>query len=657
MSEVVESTAAASAPTVLLRDLSDADFAGLYDTDRFTATVLSNRLRYSVQHVATGLLHRAFSPIIALAYDFAVAVCGPPEQGYQMAAVTNALTVFLGTMADGVKVAVEEYGPENLNPGDLLICNDPSRMGNHPNDLCFIRPVFQDGRIVSFVVLRAHQIDIGGTVAGGFSGSKRNTYENGLVISPRLMYAAGEPVRETFSMIFDNVRFGQMLLPDFKTMQSCCELGERLIVESIDRYGLPAYLGTLRYSCDATAESMRTALAGLPDGGYEGAAMLDADGIDAEEEYTVHLALRKRGARFEADFSGSSRQARTSINGGALDAKTAIGVALKMLLDPHSEFTSGSFRDIDIVIPPGTVASALPPDGPIMLYWEVGSVIFNALQMALAEALGERALGGDQGSNNVHNAWGVAADGTPWACSSLAGGETGPWGAGRAGDADGHASPYLVNIMSPSLESLEADFPLRFLRKEYVPDTAGAGVHRGGAAILKDVMWLQEAEHQSLPMRFKHPSGTGVQGGADGANGAVWVFGQDGRETDGEGVFIAVGEDSVYADAEPVAGVLDPATNAIDPAGSYVYFGDPQVRSTKVGATYRYLTNGGGGWGDPFERDPELVKRDVRDGYVSIEGAARDFGVVVAGDPERDPERLTIDEGATARLRGARQGG
>ncbi|MBS1885955.1 MAG: hydantoinase B/oxoprolinase family protein, partial [Actinobacteria bacterium] len=102
------SEALAAAPATLLRDLGDAEFEALYDTDRFTATVLSNRLRYSVQHVATGLLHRAFSPIIALAYDFAVAVCGPPEQGYQMAAVTNALTVFLGTMADGVRVAVEE---------------------------------------------------------------------------------------------------------------------------------------------------------------------------------------------------------------------------------------------------------------------------------------------------------------------------------------------------------------------------------------------------------------------------------------------------------------------------------------------------------------------------------------------------------------------
>ncbi|MBS1886049.1 MAG: hydantoinase B/oxoprolinase family protein, partial [Actinobacteria bacterium] len=333
------------------------------------------------------------------------------------------------------------------------------------------------------------------------------------------------------------------------------------------------------------------------------------------------------------------------------------GVGLKMLLDPYSEFTSGSFRDIDIVIPPGTVASALPPDGPIMLYWEVGSVIMGSLLRALAEALGERALGGDTGSNNVHNAWGVGPEGIPWACSSLAGGETGPWGANSAADGDGHTCPYLLNIMSPSLESLEADFPLMMLRKEYVPDTAGAGFNRGGAAIVKDVMWTGPAEHQSLPMRFKHPSGIGVRGGRDGTNGAVWVFGPDGRATSGEGVFVAADDDSVYAAATPIAGVLDPATNIPDPAGEYVYFGDPRVRTTAVGATYRYLTNGGGGWGDPFERDPERVKRDVRDGYITIDAAARDFGVVVGGDPEHDPEGLTVDDDATARLRAAAKEG
>jgi N-methylhydantoinase B len=644
-------TASTLETPTLLRDLTDDQFSGIYDTDRFTATVLSNRLRYSVLHVATGLLHRAFSPIIALSYDFAVAVCAPPEQGYQMAAVTNGLTVFLGTMADGVRVAVEEYGVDRLKPGDLLICNDPSRMGNHPNDVCFIRPVFDREKLVSFMVLRAHQIDIGGVAPGGFSGSKRNTYENGLIISPRLLYSEGEPVRETFSLIFDNVRFGQMQLPDFKTIQGCCVLGEQLLQESIERYGIEAYLGTLRYTCDSSAESMRTAFATLPDGDYEGADGIDADGVDASEEYRVKVMLRKRGARIEADFSGSSRQARTSINGGALDAKNAVGVGLKMLLDPESEFTSGSFRDIDIVMPPGTVTSALPPEGAIFLYWEVASVIMSSLIRALADALGEKAIGGDCGSNNLHNAYGVRPDGTAWACSALAGGETGPWGADRGNDGDGHTCPYLLNIICPSSESLEADFPVMIMRKEYAPDSGGAGFNRGGAAILKDVMWTEAAEHQTMPVRFRHGSGVGVVGAGSGAKGAVWIFDQDGAETSGEQVFVATDDDAVYSDSVPVAGMMEAGTNRLDPDGEFAYYCSTPVWSTSAGATWRYLTNAGGGWGNPLERDPERVKTDVRDGYVTIEAAERDFGVIVNGDPENDPEGLELDLDATAERR------
>lgn len=633
-------------PQTLLRDLSDAEFLEHYGTDPFTASVLSNRLRAAAQHVATGLLHRAFSPIIALAMDYVCAILGPPEQNYRMVTATNGLTVFLGTLQDGVRVAVEEYGVDRLAPGDLLICNDPSRVGNHANDVCFIRPVFHSGRLVGFMVLRAHVIDIGGITPGGFDTNKKNVYETGLIIGPRLLFQAEEPVRETFTMIFDNSRFGEIQLPDYKTIHSCCRFGESLIVESIDRYGVDAYLGTLEYSCDTTAERMRLAIAELPDGDYEGQAGIDADGVDADEEYLVRVQIAKRGDRIEADFSGSSRQARTAINAGALDAKTAVGVGLKVLLDPLGHFTSGSFRNIDIVIPPGTIASALPPDGAIFFYWEVANTVMTALIDALGDALGDRAVGGDCGSNNVHNAFGVRPDGTPWAAGAVAGAETGPVGADRHRDGEGHVCPYLINIISPATEGIEAQFPVMVMRKEYAADTAGTGLHRGGAAILKDIQWTGPAQHQVAPFRFRKPSGLGVHGGASGIQGGLWVFGMDGADTG----FVDA-DDSAYADAKAIAGVMNPETNRLDPDGEYAYYASQRTWSTQPGATFRYLTNGGGGWGEPTARDPEAVKRDVRDGYVSVEAAAIHYGVVVLGDPETDPEGLRVDADATAALR------
>ncbi|MEN0139012.1 MAG: hydantoinase B/oxoprolinase family protein [Rhodococcus sp. (in: high G+C Gram-positive bacteria)] len=629
----------------LIRDLSDEEFAAKYKTDPFTASVLGNRLRASAEHVGTDLLHRAFSPIIALAMDYVCAICGPPEQNYRMVTATNGLTVFLGTIQDGVRTAVEEYGVDRLVPGDLLICNDAVRMGNHPNDMCYIRPIFHDGRIVSFMVLRAHMLDIGGITPGGFSARKHNVYENGLVVSPRLLFHAEEPVRETFSLLLDNVRFGEIQLPDQKTIHSCCRLGEQMIQDCISRYGIDAYLGTLDYNCDSTAERMRTALEELPDGDYYGEGSLDADAVDADETYLIKIKLTKRGGNLEADLSGSSRQARTSINAGALDTKTALGVGLKILLDPHGHFTSGSFRNIDIVLPPGTIASALPPDGAVFFYFEVGHAIMSALIDALSDALGDRAVAGDTGSNNVHNAYGVMPDGSAWACSAVAGAETGPVGADRNGDGEGHSCPYLTNIISPATEAIEAAFPVMIMQKEYATDTAGVGRHRGGAAIRKDILWTAEAEHEPAPFRFRNPSGLGVFGGRDGRQGGVWLFNRNGAEAD----FIP-DTDAVYPDATPIAGLVDSDTNLLDPSGNFAYYGR-ESWTTAPGATWRYLSNAGGGWGNPIDRAPDDVRRDVRDGYISVASAAERYGVVIDGDPDYDPEGLTVDVEGTAELR------
>jgi hypothetical protein len=195
-------------PESLVRDLTDDDFQARYACDRFTATVLASRFRYVVQHMCTGLLNNAFSVILRDWYDFAATIAGPPEQEYSMPAMSNSLVLFVGTMTDAVRSAVVEFGPENLSEGDILMVNDPYRIGTHVNDVCFIRPIFRDGKIVAFVNLQAHMLDMGGVVPGGFAGTKRDVFENGLVISPQLIYHEDKPVKSAWSLIFDNARFG-----------------------------------------------------------------------------------------------------------------------------------------------------------------------------------------------------------------------------------------------------------------------------------------------------------------------------------------------------------------------------------------------------------------------------------------------------------------
>lgn len=644
------------APESRIRERSDEDFRDSYGCDRFTASVIVNRLRYVVEHMSAGFMREAFSPIIKDWYDFACTISGPPELDYPMAVVSNSLVVFLGTMADAVRNTVEEFGPGNLSPGDVLICNDPYRGGTHVNDVLFIRPVFADGRIVSFVNMRAHQLDIGGTVAGGFSATKKNVYENGVVIPPVLLWSKDQPVRSTFSLIFDNSRFGGLLLPDFKSILEQLKLGESLVRENIARYGLEAYLGSLSYACDTSAERMRDAIAMIPDGDYTGTSLIDADGLDDTVDYTVKITLRKRGSEIEADLSGTSAQARTCINCGILDAKTAIGVALTMLLDPEVPFTSGTWRNIDLVAPPGSLLFSLPPDGAIMFFWESSGALVSAIFDALNPVLGTNGVAGDYGSTNTHLANGLRADGSGWSSATQCGGEHGPWGATKEGDGDSYTVLFTLNNLDPSTETIEHDAPVVVLRKEHAIDSGGPGAHRGGAANLKDTLWLTDAEQYLSPFRTKVATGVGANGGGVGRLGGIWFFPPaDGPEgVAGPAGLVGTSAD-VYADSIPVGGLLDPETKAVDPiGGEYHYFASQPVWRTTPGTILRCLTNGGGGWGAPLKRDPQRVLADVRDEYVSVEGAARDYGVVVTGDPHGDPEGLRIDEQATAKLRGQR---
>lgn len=639
--------------TTLLRDLSDSEFEERYQCDRFTATVLASRYRYIVQHMCTGLLNNAFSVILRDWYDFAAIISGPPEQGYQVPAMSNSLVLFLGTMTDATRSAVEEFGPENLSEGDILMVNDPYRIGTHVNDVDFIRPVFVDGKLAAFVSLQAHMLDMGGVVPAGFAGTKRNVFENGVVISPQLLYQRDEPIRSAWNIIFDNARFGGAILPDIKTIVENLRLGERLMHETIERYGLPAVLGSMRYACDVGAESMREAIAEkLPDGVYEAEGQIDADGEADDETYLVKVKIKKHGHRVELDLSGSSRQARTCINSGWLDTKTGIAVAFKFLFDPTTPFTSAAFRDIDVVLPEGTVTHALPPDGAIFLYWEAELTLLNAIFKALGDALGDGAVGGDFGSLSIHNANGLLEDGTPWVSMAQCGGEHGPWGATKDGDADSYQVFYLANNIDPATEAIEADIPAVVLRKEYGPDTAGPGYNRGGCGVLKDTMFTLPSEHYAMPLQFKGEGGAGVQGGGAGRVGGTWVIEPSVFDVPAQGGLPGTGADDLR-DATPIGGVLNPETKLPDPdGGEYFYFARVPIWKTDPSTIFRYLTNGGGGYGDAFSREPARVLVDVRDEYVSIEGAARDYGVVIVGDPVSDPEGLRIDEEATAKLRG-----
>ena len=495
----------------------------------------------------------------------------------------------------------------------------------------------------------AHMIDMGGTVPGGFGLQKQTIYENGLTIPPMLMFSGDEVVRPTFSLIFDNARFGEVMAPDFLSIAANLRLGERLLGETAARYGIDAIHGSMRYATDVSAEAMRAGFRATPDGVYEGEDLIDCDGLDDGEQYLVHVKVTIAGERAEVDLSGSSRQTRTCINGGWLDSRTGVGVALKYLVDPHTPFTSGVFRDVDIVLPPGSIGCAMPPDGPVMFNFDVQEAVLNAVFGALADALGPHAIAGDLGSGMAHTATGLREDGSMWATVGTCGGEFGPWGATLDGDGENTLVIMVSNCIAPAIEATEADVPGVVMRREYAIDSGGPGTHRGGAATIKDALWLSASDHYPNVVHVKRPSGFGVYGGGSGTGGGVWLW----RGSDEWRPQFVGTDKAAYARSEPVAGVLSPTTHELDPGGQYVYPGRQGIWSVTPGSVFRYRTNGGGGWGDPRERDPERVIRDVRDEYVSIAAARDVYGVVIVGDPITDPEGLQIDWAATRALRGS----
>jgi len=640
-----------------LRDLTEEEFRARFRCDRFTATVLSNRFAYVIDNIKDQLIRTSFSPIVRIS-DFAAGLSGPPSGGWAMVAVSQTVPLHVGSIPDAVRIILEEYGLESLEPGDLIACNDYFRVGTHLNDVVFVRPLIIDGELLGALTLRCHQTDLGGIAPGGFRVTKRNRYEDGLALPPIKLISREEPVQSVVKLLMANTRTGPLTFSDIRVIQGCLMIGEGLIRESIDKYGKEAYLGAIRYTDDVSAETMQSALEALPDGVYEGEETLDSDFLPGSPEYRIKMRITKRGGRAEVDLSESSVATRSALNSCWPDARTGVVIGLKCLIDRYSRYTSGSLRPVDLVVPPNSIINADYPHA-CQYYFEVVISVVMCVYNTLNAALGADAVASDVGPQTAGT---ITEDGLAEMLQSgaytlgpgMTGGST-PWGGSRHGDGMSRNDTLVFNIRP---EDDEAVFnaglvPLSavVLGHGLMPDTGGPGKHRGGLGSYSDVQWLVRTT-QSSPNVRKKRARPGAYGGEPGRLGATWVWSSDQIKFDGEHPPPVTMHDAIYSRAIPIVGLLDPMTHEVDPAGQY--FDSDRPAMAPAGSVVRTVTNGAGGWGDPLERDPALVRRDVRDGYVSIGGAMDDYGVIIVGDPDNDPEGLWIDTERTSQLRAQR---
>ena len=631
-----------------LRDLGEGEFYQRYGCDRFVAALLVNRFRYIVQHMTTKLMTNAFSFMIRDMMDFCVTISGPPEIGWPMPSTSPSNAVHWGAAADTVRVMFEEYGVDRLRPGDLMISNDSYRLGKHLNDMAFVRPLFHENRLIGAVHVTAHQLDLGSRTPAGFDMSSRTIWEDGLVLPPVLLCREGEFDKSVFNLIAANTRFPEAVLPDLSVIQANLALGEQLIRESIGKYGLDAYFGAMRYACDGAAEAMTRAIEALPEGRYEGRQTYDSDCLPDSPEYELVLSVVKSGSRLEIDFSGTSENSRSALNCHWVDVKSGVLLGLKMLLDPKHPANSGTLRNVDMLLPPGSMIYPDPP-AATMSYYELVEGIVQAIFQALGPVLGERAPAPNSSWVYLHHAHGRTLSGKEWANHAIATSMSSvPWGGTAAGDGDSNSLMPWLNFIDSGVEPREAMAPMVILSHEAMIDTAGPGQHRGGAGTRTDVLWCHAGVHRGTTLHAKAPS-QGVSGGQAGKLGGAWMLNPAGTPEVGAGWPDVTPQGAAHRQAIALAGLIDRITNQTDPCGDYVSRDEPVAGG--AGAIVRAIGSGAGGWGAPLTRDPDQVLRDVRDEYISVAAAARDYGVVVLGDPQHDPEALRIDAAETARLR------
>ncbi len=633
--------------------LSAREVEDRFGVDLMTAEVIRHGLINATSQMAWNLTYAAFSTTVRDLQDFAVGLSAPwqPDGGLRldMLAAAEGCPIHFFVFQYKARNNIIEFGLDQLEPGDVLVYNDPFRGGSHVMDVGCAKPIFHDDEIIGFALSDAHWVDIGGPVPGGFSPAfARDMWSEGLRLSPRLLYRGGKRVKGTFDLFLDNTRIPELSINDLQAKAATLAVGERAVLRLVQKYGKQTVANSMRYILDYGERRMRAAIAAIPDGDYAGEDFIDDDGVTTER-HLVRSVVRVRGDRMEVDLSGSSRQSIGNINGQGSDVASAAFIALKAMILPKVPTNGGLFRPIELVLPPGSIVNALPPAANTQGHLCPTSSLNTAIHQALAPALPNAAIGDDYDDCPTVAAAGLDARSgrpVPFVCFQI---PFGPFGGTATHDGLSYSLTILGNCLELSHEIEEEFYPLVVLRKEFVPDTAGAGRFRGGPAIRWDEMFLVDV---NLSAAFDHVrSGTrGVLGGLGGPPAYVGIVAPDRWDVRKQQRTIPVHHGITPPSVlEIVSGLVGP-DGALDRFNGEFLTGRWSNRQLPAGSVFVMQVAGAGGWGHPFDRSAEQVQRDVQNELVSVERARDLYGVIL------DPDTFAIRAAETAQWRAQHRG-
>ncbi|MBI2849180.1 MAG: hydantoinase B/oxoprolinase family protein [Chloroflexi bacterium] len=573
--------------------------------DPITLEVVNSATEQIIRQLTINMLRTGYSTIVKEMQDVTFAILD--EEG-RLVGQAFVAPLHLGVICAQTVGIIERYRG-NMKPGDCFVVNHPYMVcQNHSSDITLISPIFYRERIVGYVGNTAHKPDIGGKVPGSVSGDSTDLFQDGLLIPPLKLYREGVLNEDLAEMIRCNSRTPEITWGDTKAQALTNSYGVAKIGELMDRFGTDTVVGCWREWIDICEKEMRRRISLVPDGVYGPITdYMDDDGIQLDKPFHITVTLEKKGDRLHLIFD-SAEQARGPINIRPCLTACAAQYCVKAVLAPDLPNNHGSFLPVQFTFP--AEGNFLNPRFPasINMYAMVVGRICATVMMVLAQALPDRVPAPASGGGGAFSFSGPHPRTGRWYSQYEL--PTGGYGARPTKDGVSSMDADALNVLNTPVETVETEFPVMIERYELVQDSGGAGKYRGGLGARRDWRILSDEVVFTLRSdRFKFSS---------------------------PGIFGA-------KPAKPSRCLLNPDTDRERALHSKV----SNLRLHR-GDVVRCELAGGGGWGDPMEREPQRVLKDVVEGYVSIESARKEYGVAI------DSQTFTIDVEETTMLRGGR---
>jgi len=580
--------------------------------DPVTFEVLRSLFEYTCARMSQILQKTSFSPILYDMVDFSNAIY---DADLQLLGQAANCPVHLAAMHFSARAAGKRFGLDTLKEGDVIVLNDPYEGGTHLNDITFTMPIFYRGRILGFAVSRGHWTDVGGGAAGGQAFGTHIAAE-GLRLPPIKLFE-NYTINEDFRRIItNNTRTPQYVEGDIQAHLGALRAAEAELQRAAERYGEETVRLAMKEVITYTERMTRKAIAEIPDGVYEGEDYADTDGF-SDEPIRIKVKLSVAGDEITVDFTGTDPTVTGAINSPMANTYSAVYYSLKFFLSPDAPANGGMFAPIKVVLPDNCWLNAKWPSPTIACTTLTSSKITSAIWQALAKAIPQRAVASTFAECN----WFVCAVKDPASgyLSVFSDLPAGGWGGTPYADGMSVTMDPLGNCMNLPAETAELLFPVVYEAFDLRPESAGAGKHRGGFGARLQIRFLGDAELSMETARTRE--------GSPGVNSGARSPAQRLIKVDRNQKKVTIGG---WADNGQWQKCL---------LAAYRF---------APGERFLFESTGGGGWGNPLEREVAKVLDDVLDEYLSIETACEVYGVVI------DPKTLKLDDAATQALRAQR---